>query len=411
MGKNNSTYCVIANVGSSSVKHLLIEVRYNSKNGKLVNYHILAKCSGERLNARGSEIKVTDHQKKLLKKVQGDYLGFVEATEVALDGFKQAFELEKITLIANRAVNIGRFMEPCFLTEETEKEMRNNISRAPEHNPGALDIIDFLKKKLPQATQVLIPDSAPHATIPKVAYTYGIPLEISEKLHIRKMGFHGSSVQNALDEVSKLTKKPLKTIVAHLGNGCSVTCAKDGQVMDTSMGMTPLTGCLMGTRSGDVDPALIELLIKEEGMQAEEVLKMLNKSSGLLGIGGISADFRDNLLAAFDGNQRAKLAIKVFIYKVSLEIAKYTFPIGGMNQLIFSGGIGENSDYVRKQICDNLTYLGVKINDEKNHISSGKIACISDEESAVDVFIIPADEATAMLKMALKLITKEENQE
>lgn len=394
----------LVNVGSSSQKNALLKAIFD-ENGNVTKIIELLSVSAERLNARGSIVKAKKNGKIVFNKQEDNVShkdAIIEGNKVVAD----VVALNKIDYIVNRAVNVGEHMECCYLTEETENAMRQNQDRAPEHNPGALECIEALKESMPNALQVLVPDSAPHASIPKVAYTYAIPLELSEQYHLRKMGFHGSVVSNAIREVEKLSKQEMKCIIAHLGNGCSITCVKDSKVMDTSMGLTPLTGMSMGTRSGDVDPSIIPLLKKYEGISSEEVLQILNKKSGLLGLSGIGSDFRDVLNSAFDGNERAEFAIEIFLYRAGLEISKYVMPINGLNQLVFSGGIGENSEYVREQICDELAYLGVKLDKEKNKISSGKITKISAEDSRVEVFIIPADEQHEMVRQAIKLITK-----
>lgn len=393
----------LVNVGSSSQKNALLRVAYEP-NGEVQNIIEILNVTAERLNARGSVLKIKKDGKEVFR-IEADKISHKEAIEEEIKVIQAYIPINKIDYIVNRAVNVGHYLEACYLDENTKNEMLENQDRAPEHNPGALECINAFERIVPNTKQILIPDSAPHATIPEIAYTYAIPLELSKQYNLRKMGFHGSVVSNAVREVAELSQNDMKCVIAHLGNGCSVTCVKDRKVMDTSMGLTPLTGMAMGTRSGDVDPSLIPLLSQYLGVNAEQVLEILNKKSGLLGLSGIRSDFRDVLNSAFDGNQRAKLAIKIFIYRASLEISKYVMPIGGLKQLVFSGGIGENSEYVREQICQKLSYLGVKLDQQKNRNSSGKIAKISAEDSQVEVFIIPADEQKEMIRQAVELIT------
>lgn len=395
----------LVNVGSSSQKNLLARVVYDDK-GNTKKIEEILSISAERLNIRGSCVVCKSECGEVVYSKQEDYMTHSNTMKIGIKAIKKVIPLKKIDYIINRIVNLGEYMECTYLTDETEEAIRKNINRAPEHNPSALECIEILKKLVPDAKQILVPDTAPHATIPKVAYTYGIPLEWSEKYNLRKVGFHGSVISNAINILNENIKNEMKLIIVHLGKGCSITCVKDGKVLDTSMGQTPLVGTIMGTRCGDIDPTVIEIISEETGLSLKEIINILNKKSGLLGISGISNDFRDNLNAAFDGNERAKLAVEIFIYRVSLEISKYIFPIGGVNQIVFSGGIGENSAYIREKICENFKYLGVNLDIEKNEISSGIFSKISSDDSKVEVYVIPADEAHEMIRQTINLITK-----
>lgn len=394
----------LVNWGSSSGKHFLGEVTYDEQG--VQNVETLLSIAAERLNTVGSVVKAKDGEGNLLFTAAKDNMNPAEAAELGFKAIMQIMPLSNVSLVINRAVTMGtKFMDTCWLTEETESAMEQYSDRAPEHNPVALGSIRLTKEWMPEARQVLVPDSNVHTTIPKVAYTYAIMKEWTEQFALRKMGFHGSVIANAIRELSEQVK-PTQCIIAHLGNGCSITAVKDGKVMDTSMGLTPLTGTVMGTRAGDVDPSMLPILAKELDVSVEEVLRLLNKKCGLLGLSGLGSDFRDLLEASEQGHEGAKLAVEVFLYRTCLEISKYQAPIAGMRQLVFSGGIGENSSYVRERICDNFAYLGLKLDKEKNAGRYSSIAKISAEDSHVDVFVIPADEMTEMIRQAVGLLNK-----
>lgn len=394
--------CYVVNWGSSSGKHFLVEVAYDESGVK--NTKTLLSVASERLNNVGSVFKAKDGEGKLLFEAIKDNMKPDEAAELGFRAIMPLMPLTEVPLVINRAVTMGtKFMDVCWLSEETEAAMERFADRAPEHNPVALSSIRLTKNWMPNAKQVMVPDSNAHVSIPKVAYTYAIVKEWSEKFALRKMGFHGSVIANAIRELSEQVK-PTQGIIAHLGNGCSITAVKNDKVLDTSMGLTPLTGTVMGTRSGDIDPSMLPILAKELNVSVDEVLKLLNKKCGLLGLSGIGSDFRDLLEAADQGHEDARMAVEVFLYRTCLEISKYQASIGGMRQLVFSGGIGENSAYVRERICANFAYLGVKLDKHKNEGRYSTITKISAEDSAIDVFIIPADELTEMVRQAVNLL-------
>ena len=394
----------LVNCGSSSQKNYLLEVAYNEQ-GDVTKVETLLSISTERLNTVGSIVKAKDGKGDIISEVTKDNMNHEEAAELGLKAIMQMMPLNQVELVINRAVNVGKFMSVCYLNDETEAAMEQYADRAPEHNPPALASIRLVKAMMPEVTQILVPDSNAHVTIPEVAYTYAIMKEWTEQYGIRKMGFHGSVVLNAIRELSAKVDKT-QCIIAHLGNGCSITAVKDDKVLDTSMGLTPLTGTVMGTRSGDIDPSMIPILADKLQVSAEEVIKLLNKKCGLLGLSGLGSDFRDLLEAYDEGHEGAKMAVEIFLYRACLEIAKYQAPIQGMKQLVFSGGIGENSSYVRQRICSNFEYLGLKLDNEKNEGRYGQMTKISAEDSAIEVYIIPADEMTEMVRQAVSLVAK-----
>lgn len=393
----------LVNWGSSSGKHFLGEVTYDEQG--VIKVETILSISAERLNTIGSIVKAKD-KNGIVFEAKKDNMFPEEAADLAVKAIAQQMPLSKVDVVINRVVTMGtKFMDVCWLTDETECAMEFYADRAPEHNPVALSSIRLVKAMMPKVPQVLVPDSSAHTSIPEVAYTYAIVKEWSEKFALRKMGFHGSVIANAIRELSAQVDQT-QCVIAHLGNGCSVTALKYDKVFDTSMGLTPLTGTVMGTRSGDIDPSMLPILAKELKVSVEEVLKFLNKKCGLLGLSGIGSDFRDLLEASEHGHRGAKKAVEVFLYRTCLEISKYQVPIGGMRQLVFSGGIGENSAYVRERICKNFEYLGLKLDKAKNECRYNSITKISAENSAVEVFIIPADEMTEMIRQAISLITK-----
>ncbi|MDU3722844.1 MAG: acetate/propionate family kinase, partial [Clostridium celatum] len=253
---------------------------------------------------------------------------------------------------------------------------------------------------------VAVFDTAFHQTMPKHAYICPLPYELYEKYGVRKYGFHGTShkyVSYKLAEVMNKDIKDLKIITCHLGNGCSLAAVKNGKSVDTSMGFTPLAGVMMGTRSGSIDPSVISFLVEQHGYTIEQVDELLNKKSGVLGISGVSSDFRDVLAASEEGNKRATLALEIFYYKVRTQIAAYAGAMGGVDAIVFTAGIGENSSITRKEILKGLEFFGFTINDEKNSIR-GEIQEISDEDSKVKVYVIPTNEELMIARDTAKLV-------
>jgi len=272
--------------------------------------------------------------------------------------------------------------------------MKECIELAPLHNPPNIIGIEACKELLPTVPMVGIFDTAFHQTMEPVSFIYPLPYELYEELGIRRYGFHGTSHKYVSERVEVLTGKKLeglKIITCHLGNGASLTAIKDGKSFDTSMGMTPLEGLVMGTRCGDIDPAIVTFLMNKNNMTAEQVDNLMNKKSGVLGISGVSSDFRDIEEAAEKGNKRARLALDKFAYTVKKYIGSYAAAMGGLDVLVFTAGLGENSSAARSQVCEGLEFLGVEIDDVKNN-TRGKEAEISKDNAKVQVFVIPTNE-------------------
>lgn len=394
---------LVLNCGSSSVKYQLIDV------DKKV---FLAKGSVDRIGmsgavltnirADGDEIKIT-----------GDILDHTIAIEYIL-----AVLLSKnhgvisskgeIHAVGHRVVHGAEtFTGSVLVTEEVIKGIRDNFDIAPLHNPHNLRGISACQTHLPDIPQVGVFDTAFHHEIPPYAYIYGIPYSLYTQHKIRRYGFHGTSHSYVAHRASELLKKDikkLKLITCHLGNGCSITAIDKGISVDTSMGFTPLEGLLMGTRSGDIDPSIILHVMAKEGLNYSEANTLLNKHSGLVGISGVSSDMREIIAEMNGGNKKAKLAFDVFCYRIKKYVGAYIAVLGGLDALVFTGGIGENSSEVRKAVCENLEYLGIEL-DKSANASKEKEKAISAAKSKVSVFVIPTNEEL-MIAMETERVVK-----
>lgn len=303
--------------------------------------------------------------------------------------------MQEITAVGHRVVHgAEKFASSVLITPEVMQALEECIEMAPLHNPPNILGINACAELMPGVAQVGVFDTAFHQTMPKKAYIYGLPYEAYEKHRVRRYGFHGTSHKFVSQSVAELMGKDvseLKIVTCHLGNGSSVAAVKNGQVIDTSMGFTPLEGLVMGTRCGDVDPAVLPFIMKKEGFSVEDIDNYINKKSGVLGISGVSSDFRDIEGAAEDGNERAQLALDIFAYRVRKYIGSYVAAMGGVDAIVFTAGLGENSISMREMIADGLEFLGTKICKERNNVR-GKAREISAEGSQVKVFIVPTNE-------------------
>lgn len=314
---------------------------------------------------------------------------------------------QPIDLITHRVVHGGeKYNKPILLNKKILQDLKKFSKIAPLHNPANIKCIEACSKKLPQTPQAIIFDTAFHSTLPKEAYLYGIPLELYDKYKIRKYGFHGINHQYLSEEATKLLKKSKfkyqKLITVHLGNGCSVTAIQNGKSIDTSMGYTPLEGLIMGTRSGDIDPALIPILNEKLKFNTIETINFLNKKSGLLGLSQISSDMRIIYKKSLSNNKKAILALNLFCRRIAKYINQYIGVMSGVDAIVFSGGIGENAFYVRKNILNYLKYLDISLNQQKNKQNSQFITSV---KSKIKVLVITANEENAMARQSLKLIT------
>ncbi|NPC93729.1 acetate kinase [Bacillus sp. WMMC1349] len=315
-------------------------------------------------------------------------------------------DLNEIDGIGHRVVHGGeKFSDSVVLTDETIHEIEDISDLAPLHNPANIVGIKAFKEVLPNVPAVAVFDTAFHQTMPEQSYLYSLPYEYYEKLGIRKYGFHGTSHKYVTERAAELLGRPLeelRLISCHLGNGASIAAVEGGKSIDTSMGFTPLAGVAMGTRSGNIDPALIPFIMEKTGQSADEVLNMLNKKSGLLGVSGFSSDLRDIVEAANDGNDRAEIALEVFASKIHKYIGSYAARMSGVDAIIFTAGIGENSVEVRERVLHGLEFMGVYWDPALNHVR-GNEAYISYPHSPVKVLIIPTNEEVMIARDVMRL--------
>jgi len=337
-----------------------------------------------------------------------------EAIQLVLDAlvnpeYGVVQSLGEISAVGHRVVHGGeKFANSVLIDDEVMQAIEECIELAPLHNPPNIAGIKACQKLMPEVPQVVVFDTAFHQTMPPHAYLYGLPYEFYEKYKIRKYGFHGTSHKYVSQRAIKLLNRPaegLRIISCHLGNGSSITAIKDGKSIETSMGFTPLEGLMMGTRSGDLDPAVVSYIQQKENMTSEEVNSFLNKKCGVLGLSGVSSDFRDIEQARDQGNYRAALALDVFVHDVKKYIGAYAAVLGGADAIIFTAGLGENSPGTREAIINGLEYLGAKIDPEKNNIR-GQEADVSTEDATCRVLVIPTNEELMIALDTLDIVSK-----
>lgn len=393
---------LVINCGSSSLKYQLIDSESEA---------VLAKGLCERIGIDGRLV----YQKAGLDK---------EITEAAMPTHKQAIQmvldalvnektgaiasLAEIDAVGHRVVHGGeKFAASTILTPEVLKAIEECNDLAPLHNPANLIGIDACKELMPNVPMVGVFDTAFHQTMPKKAYLYGLPYEYYEKYKVRRYGFHGTShsfVSKRLAEYVGLDLNNSKIIVAHLGNGASISAVVNGECVDTSMGLTPLEGLVMGTRSGDIDPAIMEFIAKKENLDIDGIMNVLNKKSGVEGMSRLSSDFRDLEEGYNAGNELAINAVEVFCYRVAKYIGSYVAAMGGVDAIAFTAGIGENASFVREKVMAYLGYLGIAVNAEVNRATHGEEAVISTEDSKVTVCVIPTNEELAIARETVALV-------
>jgi acetate kinase len=304
-------------------------------------------------------------------------------------------KMSEINAVGHRVVHGGeRFTDSMLITSDVIAGIEACCEIAPLHNPPNLHGIHACMELMPEVPQVAVFDTAFHQTMPKTAFLYGLPYEMYVKYGLRRYGFHGTSHRYVAQKAAEMMGEhmsDLRIITCHLGNGASLTAIKYGKSVDTSMGYTPLEGLIMGTRSGEIDPAIIPFLMEKENMDAQQIDNLLNRQSGILGISGVSSDFRDLEAAANDGDERSQLAIDIFAYKVRKYIGGYVAAMGGVDAIVFTAGLGENSPFMREKICNGLEYLGTRIDPELNKIR-GKASEISIKRSRTKIFVVPTNE-------------------
>ena len=395
---------LVINCGSSSLKYQLINME---------NEDVLAMGICERIGIEGSFLK---HQpgngaKITIETPMPTHLEAIQSVINALLDSKHGVikDMNEINAVGHRVVHAGeKFAYSVVLNQEVKDALTECIELAPLHNPPNIIGIDACEKLMPGIPMVGVFDTAFHQTMPKEAYIYALPYELYEKYKIRRYGFHGTSHKYVAEKTAEFLGKPLselKLITCHLGNGASIAAIDKGKSIDTSMGFTPLEGLVMGTRAGDMDPAIVTFLQDKENLTSEEVNSLLNKKSGVLGISKISSDFRDIEDAANEGNENAKLALDVYNYRVKKYIGAYMAAMNGADAVIFTAGLGENSDVVREAVCKDMDFLGIKIDVQKNKVRS-KLTDISAEGSKVKVLIVPTNEELMIARDTKRLIGK-----
>ena len=395
---------LVINCGSSSIKYQLYEMKKKE---------VLASGFLEKI---GEETSMLFHKRgkksiQIEKKISNHKQGLCLVVDVLLSKEKGAIKsTSEIFAIGHRVVHGGEdFVESALITGKVIEIIDKYKDLAPLHNPPNLMGIEAAKEMFPEVPQVAVFDTAFHQTIPQEAYLYALPYEFYEKDKIRRYGFHGTSHRYVSKRAAEILSRPLEEldiITCHLGNGCSMTAVKRGKSIDTSMGFTPLEGLVMGTRSGDIDPAIIFFLSKKRNLSLEEIDEILNKKSGLLGISGVSNDLRENRKEAKKGNTRAKLAIDIFCYRIKKYIGAYIAILGRLDALVFTGGIGESATKVRASICDNMKFLGIELEPAKNASCHKQEAIISNTNSLVKVLVIPTDEEMVIAEDTLRVVTE-----
>ena len=391
---------LVINCGSSSLKYQLINSETEG---------VLAKGLCERIGIDGMlTYQPEGGEKEKSEIAMPTHTEAINAVLAALTNEKSGVikSLSEVGAVGHRVVHGGeKFTSSCLINDESMKAIEECNDLAPLHKPANLIGIRACQELMPGVPMVAVFDTAFHQTMPDVAYTYGIPYEYYEKYKVRRYGFHGTSHSYVSKRTAEIVGKPydqMKIIVCHLGNGASISAVNCGKSVDTSMGLTPLEGLVMGTRSGDLDPAIIDFVGKKECLSLDEMNEVLNKKSGMLGISGVSSDGRDLEAAAETGNKRAQLALDVFDYRVIKYIGAYAAAMNGVDAIAFTAGIGENNIKMRKDVCSSLTYLGVKLDEEKNNVR-GEERIISADDSKVQVLLVPTNEELAIARETLAL--------
>lgn len=393
---------LVINCGSSSLKYQLIDSDTEA---------VLAKGLCERIGIDGSlTYQPAGGEKKTEDKAMPTH---TEAIQFVIDALTDADSgvvksLDEIGAVGHRLVHGGeKFASSAVITEEMIKAVEECNDLAPLHNPANLIGVRACQKLMPETPMVGVFDTAFHQTMPEKAYMYGLPYEYYEKYKVRRYGFHGTSHSFVSKRTAELLNRPYeetKTIVCHLGNGASICAVENGKSVDTSMGLTPLEGLVMGTRSGDIDPAILEFLAKKENLDIDGLMTMLNKKSGVYGLSNnLSSDFRDLTAGAADGNRPAQIALDVFCYRVAKYVGSYVAAMNGVDAIAFTAGIGENVCIVREKVCAYLGYLGVELNKEANAIRGEEIT-ISTPDSKVKVMVVPTNEELAIARETVALV-------
>ena len=394
---------LVINCGSSSLKYQLFDMADES---------VMAKGLCERIGIEGSKLthKPTGKESCVIEKPMPDHKVAVNLVlEMLLDkNYGVISDVKEISAVGHRVLHAGqKYCTSVIVNDDVKSVIRECFDLGPLHNPANLIGIEAVEAAMPGTPNVAVWDTAFHQTMPEKAYMYAIPHEYYEKYGIRKYGFHGTShafVSKRAIEFGKLDPDNSKVIVCHLGNGGSLSAVVNGKCIDTSMGLTPLEGLIMGTRSGDIDPAIMEFIAKKENLDIEGIMNVLNKKSGVQGMSGLSSDFRDLQAGHEAGNELATNAIEVFSYRVAKYIGSYVAAMNGVDAIAFTAGIGENVNLVREKVMSYLGYLGVTVNQAVNDATHGDEAIISTADSKVKVCVIPTNEELAIARETVALV-------
>ncbi len=395
---------LVLNCGSSSLKYQLFD---------MTNESVLAKGLCERIGIEGSKLKhqPTGKDDKVFETYMDDHNAAVKMVLDAITNpeYGVLANMQEITAVGHRVVHGGEhFASSVIITQEVLDAVERCCELAPLHNPANLIGIAACDAVIPGIKQIAVFDTAFHQTMPEKAYLYAVPYEYYEKYGIRRYGFHGTSHRFVSEEAAKMLGKPYnqsKIITCHLGNGGSICAIRNGKSIDTSMGFTPLEGLVMGTRAGDVDAAVVTFLMDKEKLSPLDMDEILNKKSGVLGLSGVSSDFRDIEDASEHGNERAGIALDVFAYKVAKTVGSYAAAMNGVDAIVFTAGLGENSGPTRRLICDYLGYLGIHIDSYQNSLR-GSAMEISADDSAIKVYVIPTNEELVIARDTKELLDK-----
>jgi len=395
---------LVINCGSSSLKYQVLDMTTESD-----------LCSGvvERIGIEGGFIKhkFNGEKTKIEQELTNHNDAIALVVKTLTEGETKVLEsLDEIDVIGHRVVHGGEvYNESIIIDENVKAKVKELFDLAPLHNPANLMGIEACEKLMPGKKNVAVFDTAFHQTMPKASYIYSIPYEFYEKYGIRKYGFHGSSHRYIAGRTAEILEKPiteLNIVNCHLGNGASLCAIKEGVSVDTSMGFTPLEGLTMGTRAGDVDSSVIQFLMDKEGMSINEVMNILNKKSGILGISGVSSDCRDVEIAAENGNELAQLALDKLSYQVKRYLGAYMAVMDGVDAITFTGGIGEMGAEIREAICANLEHLGIELDKDTNKKIRGKEAIISTPNSKIKVMVVPTNEELMIARDSVELVKK-----
>ena len=393
---------LVINAGSSSLKYQLIDMTDES---------VILKGLCERITFTGGQLtqKTFDGRECVITQ---DMPSHKEAMELVLkamlDAEKGALKsVDEISAVGHRVLHSAEdFKASVVIDDEVIKICEKNAVFGPLHMPGNIACIKSCREVMPGVPMVAVFDTTFHSTMPAKAYMYGIPYEVYDEYKIRKYGFHGTSHKFVSEETAKLVGKDAKMVICHLGNGSSISAVKDGKCQDTSMGFTPLEGLVMGTRSGDIDPAAVDYLREKLNLKPEEVVNYLNKKCGVLGVSGISSDLRDLEAATKEGNERALLALEMLAYRVRKYVGSYIAVLGGVDAVVFTGGIGEHSPRIRRLVMENMEFCGAKFDNKKNEEYSSGIGYLNTDDSKVKIIVLPTNEELSIARETKILTSK-----